>query len=68
MGNVIRRLKLKPYTKKELASIYQISVRCLTSWIQRIKPEVGPKQGKYYTIRQVKIILDHLGLPGDMEE
>lgn len=61
------RLEVKPYTKKELAAIYCISVRSLSNWVNKF-PEVGPKSGKYYTVNQVRIIIEKLGLPGTIGE
>lgn len=62
------KLEIKPYTKKELAAIYCISVRSLSNWINKFESEVGPKRGKYYNINQVRTIIDKLGLPGTIGE
>lgn len=61
------RLEVKPYTKKELAAIYCISVRSLSNWVNKF-PEVGAKSGKYYTVIQVRTIIEKLGLPGTIGE
>jgi hypothetical protein len=60
-------LEVKPYTKKELAAIYCIRVRSLSNWVNKF-PEVGPKNGKYYTVIQVRTIIEKLGLPGTIGE
>lgn len=61
------QLKIKPYSKKELAQIYGISVRCLNNWINKFKTEVGDICGRYYNVNQVRVILAKLGLPDPME-
>jgi hypothetical protein len=61
------RLEVKPYTKKELAAIYCISVRSLSNWVNKF-PEVGPKNGKYYTVIQVRTIIEKLGTIGEQIE
>lgn len=61
-------LEIKPYTKKELAIIYGISPRCFYTWLKKIEPQVGPKNGKYYTLNQVRLIIKLIGLPGTVGE
>ena len=58
------KLELKPYSKKELAEIYGISVKCLNNWVNKFKSEVGDICGRYYNVNQVKVIIAKLGLPG----
>jgi hypothetical protein len=62
------KLELKPYSKKELAEIYSISVRCLNNWINKFKPEVGAICGRFYNVNQVRVIFGKLGLPGTIGE
>ena len=62
------KLELKPYSKKELAEIYGISVKCLNNWINKFKSEVGNICGRYYNVNQVKVIFAKLGLPGTIGE
>ena len=62
------KLELKPYSKKELAEIYGISVKCLNNWTNKFKPEVGSICGRYYNVNQVKVIFAKLGLPGTIGE
>lgn len=53
----------RPYTPKELAAIYQCSAKTFRKWIDRMEAQVGPRVGNYFTPRQVKAILEHLGRP-----
>lgn len=60
------KFELKAYSKKELAEIYQVSVKTFNSWLKPFEDKVGAKRGRYYTVNQVKIILETIGLPGVM--
>lgn len=62
------KLEVKPYTKKELAGIYGMSPRSFNTWLKPFLSEIGPKQGKYLTVNQVRIIIEKLGLPGIVGE
>lgn len=69
--------KTRSYAKKELAYIYfpdakdpHVAVNHLISWIKRCKPlykeleEMGYiKTSKYFSPREVKAIVKHLGEP-----
>jgi transposase len=66
MSITTEQFEIKAYSKKELAEKYQISVRTLNSWLKPFEEKVGAKRGRYYTVNQVKLILESLGLPGVM--
>lgn len=54
---------VKPYSKKELSGIMNISVYVLNSWIKSIEAEVGKPIAGVYNSRQVKRIIDEYGIP-----
>ena len=60
------KCELKAYSKKELAEIYQVSVKTFNTWLKPFEEKVGQKRGRYYTVNQVKTILEAIGLPGVM--
>jgi transposase len=60
------KFEVKASTKKEMAAIYGVSVRTFNSWLKPFEEKVGEKRGRYYTVNQVIIIVDVLGLPGVM--
>ena len=60
-------IQLKPYSLGELAKIYTVCDRTMKKWIKPFEQEVGEKNGRYYSISQVKIIFDKLGLPSEIE-
>ena len=60
-------IQLKPYSLGELAKIYSVCDRTMKKWIKPFEQEIGKKNGRYYSISQVKIIFDKLGLPSEIE-
>ena len=62
------KLELKPYSKKELSAIYGISVKTLNKWVSPFKADVGVMRGRFYNVKQVKLIFEKLGLPGSLGE
>jgi transposase-like protein len=60
-------IKLKPYSLAELARQYEVCVRTMQKWMQPFEKDIGIKQGRYFTISQVKIIFEKLGLPASIE-
>jgi hypothetical protein len=54
---------ITPLSLKELALKYGVSKRIIRQWLQPLTSEIGPRIGNYYTITQVKIIFDRLGMP-----
>jgi hypothetical protein len=60
-------IQLKPYSLVELAKLYTVCDRTMKKWIKPFEQEVGEKNGRYYSISQVKIIFDKLGLPSEIE-
>lgn len=61
------RIPLKPYSLAELSVFYNVCDRTMKKWLRPFQAEIGEKQGRYYTINQVKTIFGKLGLPGDYE-
>ena len=58
-----KEFKVKPYSIQELANFYTISYCTMKKWLDKFKDEVGEKMGRYYTVKQVEIIIDKLGMP-----
>lgn len=54
---------VKPYTLSELSDIYGVDWRTVRIWLEPYEEEIGKRRGRYYTIPQVRIIFDKLGLP-----
>jgi hypothetical protein len=58
--------RLRPYTIAELAIVYGVCKRTLRKWLKPFLADIGKRQGHFYSIAQVKIIIDKIGLPGDL--
>lgn len=63
MKNVIVKKDLRPYTKKELAVLYNRSVTCFNKMIAPYTEDIGEKKGWYYTVSQVDVIFKKLQPP-----
>jgi transposase len=58
------KFELRAYSKKELAEKYQVSVKTFNNWLKPFEDKVGVKRGRYYTVNQVKIMIEVIGIPG----
>lgn len=58
--------RLRPYTLAELSIVYGVCKRTMRKWLKPFIGEIGERQGQFYSIAQVRIIIDRLGLPGDL--
>lgn len=59
----IKEVPVKPYTKQELANLYEVSVKTLRTWFFPHEDAIGEKRGRCYTIKQVKTIFEIFGAP-----
>lgn len=55
---------LKPYSIKELADIYGVCDKTFKKWLKPFEVAIGPKQGRYFNVAQVRVIFEKLGVPG----
>jgi hypothetical protein len=58
-----QRIRITPYSLKELANIYGVGRAVIKHWLRPFESELGPRQGRYYTVAQVKLIFDKIGVP-----
>lgn len=58
-----KAMLVKPYTVKELASLYGVSPRTFRNWIAPFKDELGKRTGHFYMVDEVKAILKKFGIP-----
>jgi len=61
----LEKLDVKAYSKQELADLYKVGVRSMTTWLEPFKNDIGERHGRYYSPKQVRIIFEKLGLPGE---
>ena len=57
---------LKPYSLTELAKLYDVCIKTMKKWMKPFLAEIGEKNGRFYTISQVKIIFLKIGVPGQI--
>jgi hypothetical protein len=61
------KLRIRPFSHLELARLYEVCDRTFRKWIIPFEKEIGERRGRYYTITQVKIILEKLGMPSNVD-
>lgn len=57
------QLIIRPYRLLDLAAVYQVSTRTMRRWIDAKVPEQGKKSAKYFSVDQVRAIVNALGIP-----
>lgn len=57
---------LRPYSKKELRSLMGISKYIMNRWLKEIEPVLGLPIAGLYNIKQVQLIIDTYGVPGQL--
>jgi hypothetical protein len=63
MSTTTETTLVKPYTVKELASLYGVSTKTLRTWLTPHKEAIGERVSRYFTALQIQLIFDRLGLP-----
>ncbi|MGQ0829355.1 MAG: hypothetical protein ACT4ON_13285 [Bacteroidota bacterium] len=58
---------LRPYTPKELRTLYGISRITFKKWIAPFEIELGKAQGRCYTVNQVMLLIDKLCFPSKVQ-
>ena len=56
-------IRIKAYSTKEIAVLYNGSGRTLTRWLVPFAEEIGQRRGHYFTPKQTRIIFEKIGLP-----
>jgi hypothetical protein len=57
-------LPLRPYTPLQLSEMYQVSKKTFNKWLKPFAAEIGRRNGHFYTINQVQVIIEKIGFPG----
>jgi len=60
------QIELRAYSKKEIAELYKISGKSLKTWLDPFEKEIGPRIGRFYNPKQMKVIFEKLGVPEKM--
>lgn len=59
-----KTFELKQYKLVELANLYNVHRDTFRKQIALIEGKIGKRKGYYYSVTQVKAIIEHLGKPG----
>lgn len=54
---------LKPYSSQELADLYGVNIKTFKKWLCPFDKRIGKRVGRYYTVAQVMMIFECLGVP-----
>jgi len=57
------KIRLKAYSTKELAEMYEVSEKIFRTWLTPFKNDIGKKAGRFYTPKQAQIIFQKVGIP-----
>lgn len=68
MSAITEVKEIKPYSTKELSRIYGVCDKTLLKWMKPFTDEIGQKQGRFFTVAQVEIIFNKLGMPYKIKE
>jgi transposase-like protein len=60
--------EMRPYSTKELSRIYGVCDKTLLKWMKPFTEQIGQKQGRFFTVAQVEIIFQKLGMPYKIKE
>ena len=60
------RFEIRPYSLADLARIYKINRKTFRKWLVPIKDRIGKRIGRYYNVNQIKVIIEHLGIPSSI--
>ena len=63
MGTINLIEEIRPYSIKDLSVIYGVCDRTFKKWIKPFDAAIGEKNGRYFSVAQVKVIFDKLGVP-----
>jgi hypothetical protein len=68
MSNTRKTVDIRAYSIGELATLYEVSVRTMNRWLKPHLEIIGKREGRFYTVKQVEIIFEQLGLPKDYDK
>jgi transposase len=64
----INTMPIRAYSLKQIASLYCVSKQTFKIWLKPFEKEIGKRIGHFYSVKQIKIILDKLGTPDGIED
>lgn len=63
MSIIENQVIIRPYSLSDLAHLYGVTRHTIRTWLKPHLAAIGQKNGRLFTILQVRIIFEKLGLP-----
>jgi len=63
METSLPKFPIRVYTALELSEKYNVCKKTFIRWIKPFEEIIGERQGRYYNINQVRVIIEKLGTP-----
>jgi hypothetical protein len=64
----INEMPIRAYSLKQIASLYCVSKQTFKIWLKPFEKEIGKRIGHFYSVKQIKIILEKLGTPDGVDD
>lgn len=64
----INEMPIRAYSLKQIASLYCVSKQTFKLWLKPFEKEIGKRIGHFYSVKQIKIILEKLGTPDGIDD
>jgi uncharacterized Fe-S cluster-containing radical SAM superfamily protein len=61
--NSTMQISIKPCTHKTFAQAYGISSKVLHRHLKQLQTQIGKRTGHFYTLMQLLIIIEKIGIP-----
>jgi hypothetical protein len=68
METTLPKFPRRVFTALELSKLYKVCKKTFMRWIKPFEAEIGERNGRYYTIAQVELIIERIGLPEGYED
>ena len=59
--------QLRPYAPKELRMLYGVTYVTFRKWVKPFEAELGKVYGRCYNVRQVRLLIEKLGIPENLK-
>ena len=59
-------MQLRTCNSQELSDMYEVSKKTFLKWLKPFKNDIGERNGNFYSVNQVAVIFQKLGLPGKL--
>lgn len=57
------KFSIRPLSVSEMAILYRVHRQTFYRWLKPFQKKIGKRNGRYYSIKQVRQIFSYLGVP-----